>query len=59
MSNTNSTRVFDVLACWPPGPPDPLKRHSSSSGGITQLRVTRKGWPGTARAYAACLRVNA
>ena len=26
-----STRVSDVFACWPPGPPERLVRHSSSS----------------------------
>ena len=31
MSKRSSTRVFDVLACWPPGPPEPVNRHSSSS----------------------------
>ena len=48
-SNNNSTRVFDVLACCPPGPPDELNRHSSSSGAITQVRVMRRrsGTPGS------------
>lgn len=35
MSKTTSTRVLAVLACWPPGPPAPLKRHCSSSSGTT------------------------
>ncbi len=34
MSNTSSTRVLEVLACCPPGPPEPVKRHSSSDSGI-------------------------
>src|SRR5581483_8728425 len=40
-SNRTSTRVFEVLACWPPGPPDPEKRHSSSPIAIVHDRVTR------------------
>jgi hypothetical protein len=34
--------VFDVLACWPPGPPDALNRHSSSSSGIRQVLLTTR-----------------
>ena len=33
-SKRTSARVLDVLACWPPGPPLPVNRHSSSSSGI-------------------------
>ena len=33
-------RVFAVLACWPPGPPLPVNRHSSSSSGIRHDRDT-------------------
>ena len=39
--NRTSTRVSEVLACWPPGPPERLVCHSSSSSAITQLGVTR------------------
>ena len=41
MSKRTSTLVFEVLACWPPGPPLAVNRQSSSSRGIEQLRVTR------------------
>src|SRR5436190_12756819 len=41
MTNRTSTLVFDVFACWPPGPPEPVNRHSSSSNGIAQFRVIR------------------
>jgi hypothetical protein len=40
MSHVTSARVFDVLACWPPGPPDAVKRHSNSSSGMMSERVT-------------------
>ena len=40
-SNRTSALVFDVLACWPPGPPDALKRHDSSDNGTDNDRVTR------------------
>src|SRR5205823_5114439 len=40
-SKRTSTRVFDVFACCPPGPPGPEKRHSSSSNGIAHVPVTR------------------
>ena len=40
-SKRTSTRVFAVFACCPPGPPDPVKRHSSSSSAITQDPLTR------------------
>ena len=42
MSKRTSTLVLEVLACWPPGPPLAVNRHSSSSRGIEQLRVTRR-----------------
>ena len=41
MSKSSSTRVFDVLACWPPGPPEELNRHSSSPSAIAHDRETR------------------
>ena len=40
-SNDTSARVLALLACCPPGPPLVVKRHSSSSAGMTRLRVTR------------------
>ena len=40
-SKRTSTRVLEVFACWPPGPPEPEKRHSSSSSGIAHVPVTR------------------
>ena len=40
-SKRTSTRVLDVFACCPPGPPEPEKRHSSSSSGIAHVPVTR------------------
>ena len=40
--NDTSTRVSDRLACWPPGPPEVVVRHSSSSLAIAQLGVTRR-----------------
>jgi hypothetical protein len=36
MSKISSTLVLAVLACWPPGPPLALKRHSSSAAGMTR-----------------------
>ncbi len=39
IGNRTSTRVSDVLACWPPGPPEPVVRHSSSSSRITHVDV--------------------
>jgi hypothetical protein len=39
-SKRSSARVADRLACWPPGPPDESKRHSSSDNGIASERVT-------------------
>ncbi len=42
MSKRTSARVFDVLACWPPGPPEPENRHSNSSGAIAHDRVIRR-----------------
>ena len=41
IGNRTSTRVSDVLACWPPGPPEPVVRHSSSSRRITHVGVIR------------------
>ena len=43
-SNRTSTRVSEVLACWPPGPPEPVVRHSSSSRLTTHVGVTRNTW---------------
>src|SRR5436305_11550934 len=40
-SKRTSALVFDVLACWPPGPPEAVNRHSSSDSGIRHVRVTR------------------
>ena len=40
MSNTTSTRVSDVLACWPPGPPLRENRQRSSLIGIEHERLT-------------------
>jgi len=34
-SNTTSILVFDVFACWPPGPPDAEARIVNSSIGMT------------------------
>ncbi len=34
MSKRTSARVLVLLACWPPGPPERLKRHSSSATGM-------------------------
>jgi len=45
-SKRTSALVFEVLACWPPGPPDALNLHSNSSNGMEQVRVTRKTPPG-------------
>ena len=42
MSKRSSTRVFDRLACWPPGPPEGMKRSSSSEAGITSPRRTSR-----------------
>ena len=42
IGNRTSTRVSDVLACWPPGPPEPVVRHSSSSRRITHVEFTRR-----------------
>jgi small subunit ribosomal protein S15 len=50
MSKRTSARVFAVLACWPPGPPEEVKRHSSSSNGMRQVRETRSSG-GTAGRY--------
>jgi len=47
IENTHSTRVLEVFACWPPGPPLPLKRHSNSSRGMTSERLTRSTRVGT------------
>ncbi len=41
-SKDTSARVLALLACCPPGPPLVVKRHSSSSAGMTRLRVTRR-----------------
>ena len=41
MSKRTSARVFERLACCPPGPPLAVNRHSSSDSGITHERVTR------------------
>src|SRR3954468_4316924 len=41
MSKRTSALVFEVLACWPPGPPEAVKRHSSSSSGMVHDLVTR------------------
>ena len=48
-SKTTSARVLAVLACWPPGPPEALKRQSSSDSGMLQLRLTAKLRSGRAR----------
>ena len=45
MSKRTSARVFERLACWPPGPPLGVKRHSSSRSGIAHVRVTRSTSP--------------
>jgi hypothetical protein len=42
MEKTHSTRVLEVFACCPPGPPLPLNLHSSSSSGILSLRLTTR-----------------
>src|SRR4051812_45051176 len=39
-SNTTSTRVSAVLACWPPGPPLRENRHRSSATGMAHERDT-------------------
>ena len=36
MFQVSITLVFEVLACWPPGPPLPEKRQCSSPAGIVQ-----------------------
>lgn len=41
-SKTTSTRVSEVLACWPPGPPLRLKRQRSSARGTEHSRLTRR-----------------
>ena len=41
-SHSNSTRVFTLLACWPPGPPDGEKRQVSSPGGIEKTPPTSR-----------------
>ena len=41
MSRIASTRVSEVLACWPPGPEEREKRSSISRRGKTTERVTR------------------
>ena len=45
-------------ACWPPGPPDELNRHSSSSAAITQVRVMRRR-SGTAKPKGPRLAISA
>jgi len=42
MSKVRFTRVSEVLACWPPGPPERENRHRSSVIGMLRLLVTRK-----------------
>ena len=37
-SHQTSTRVEDVLTCWPPGPPEREARNSSSESGNAELR---------------------
>ena len=46
-SKRSSTLVLDVLACWPPGPPDAVKLHSSSAQGMASDGLTCKISPGT------------
>ena len=57
IGNRTSTRVSDVLACCPPGPPEPVVRHSSSSRRITHVGVTRSTPRSVAR-FAGALRVG-
>ena len=47
-SKTASTRVSEVLACWPPGPLDRETRSAISESGRTTLRVTRIDSPSMA-----------
>ena len=51
-SKRTSTRVLDVLACWPPGPPEAEKRHSSSSSGIATGRESTRS---TVPSFAAMI----
>jgi len=47
MLHRNSTLVFEVFACWPPGPDDALKRQSNSVAGILNdgpIRTTSSMW---------------
>jgi hypothetical protein len=55
MSKRTSAFVFDVFACWPPGPPDALNRHSNSATSIAQERLTRSTGPSTNRRLRGCI----
>jgi len=46
MFHVRMTLVFEVFACWPPGPPLPEKRHRSSPAGILRDLVTSRSVPG-------------
>ena len=54
-SNTASTRVSDVFACWPPGPLDRETRSSTSVSGRSTDRVTRR-WVRSSAAVTAARR---
>src|SRR5438270_478497 len=58
MSQINSTRVLAVLACCPPGPPEPVKRHWSSSLGIRNVLVTTMSVPAIQEILAWSIRCD-
>ena len=47
-SKRTSARVFDVLACWPPGPLDAENRHSAPPAGSRAPGLTRSTLAGPA-----------